>query len=119
MVDSCFVNNTSGYEGGAITADSTTDVQISGSWFGVNWADYNGGAILYAGRSPGPGLDITTSTFDGNNAGYSGGAIEVGLGGWGDQTGALNDCTVSGNTADSGAAFSLNNRGWRPAGTAG
>ncbi len=110
ITDSGFTENTSS-AGGAIYANTTLDILISGSNFTENTATgigMGGGAIaLHCG----PNVTITNSTFTGNTSAYRGGAIYSNSGSingvvYPDGTIKITDSVFTGNTSvDSGGAI--------------
>ena len=69
-IDDCTFNSNIGLTGGAIYADSSTDLTITNSEFNLNQATNEGGAI-YAAK-----LELHDNTFTGNSANL-GGAVYI------------------------------------------
>lgn len=105
IADTCFVDNSSGYQGGALwTSDPkpwTSTASLDDVTFTENTAAESGGAIAMTADGPESAhLSVDTASFEYNSAADSnGGAIE--LGGDGSYEVAMTDVVFEGNLADS------------------
>ncbi len=101
LIDVSFVGNTSGYEGGAITIDGW-EVQTL-QLERARFLDNEadyGGGAIASSGWASNILSIVDATFSGNSAGYEGGAASIG--GWSDQTAYMERVHFTDNDASYG-----------------
>ncbi len=108
--DTEFSANYSRYEAGAVGIDSTSEGTLRRVVFDYNGAEYEAGALTYAGRGPALELRLEGVTFTGNEAGYEGGALSMGA--WDYPTVTAVGCVFEDNWAGyEGGAVSLGSWG--------
>jgi hypothetical protein len=110
--DSTFVDNRTGYEGGAVAVNGNTfgdGACFVDTTFSANVADYAGGAVSSNGWGA-MDFGYEGCTFDSNYAAFGGGAVAYQQ--WGLDTSVTVDTTFTGNSAgDHGGAVDLSG-GW-------
>ncbi len=97
IVGGQFEANASGYAGGAVFGAVEGGMGVYTTTFVDNRTGYEGGAVAVNGSTSGAGACFVDTVFTGNEADYAGGAVSSN--GWGAMTFGYETCTFDGNYA--------------------